>query len=430
MSNLIREGRYIKSDHKKNNNKFWYIFEYDDATIKTEFGRVGDKGQSKTKPFTSQEAATKFFDKKIKEKTRAGRNGEIAYEPLDVVSSNGSGQVTVTEDLESIAKKEITYNCPEVEKLISFLTQVNIHNITSNTIITYNTQTGLFETPCGIVTQNSIDKARDLLVDISDYVEDDNLTSNYYGDLLNKYLMLIPQNVGRKYHPETLYTSLEDVRKQNDILDSLQASLQSVLNSDSDDENEVEREKLFSLKLNKVDDYNIIKHVKKLYTKTWKSYHTCSNLKVKRVFNVDIENMRKEFNLVKDSIGNIQELWHGTKASNLLSILKGGLIIPPANASHCCGRMFGQGLYFSDQSTKSLNYAHGYWSGSYDKTCYMFLCDVAMGKSYTPDSYRETLPKKGYDSTFAKGGESGVKNNEMIVYKLNQCNLKYLVEFE
>jgi hypothetical protein len=30
----------------------------------------------------------------------------------------------------------------------------------------------------------------------------------------------------------------------------------------------------------------------------------------------------------------------------------------------------------------------------------------------------------------AKDGKSGVQNNEMIVYKLEQCNLKYLCEFQ
>ena len=92
--------------------------------------------------------------------------------------------------------------------------------------------------------------------------------------------------------------------------------------------------------------------------------------------------------------------------------------------------MFGPGAYFSDQSTKSLNYAYGYWGGSADNNCFMFLADVAMGKAYTPSSWGSGFPKRGYDSTFAKAGKSGVRNNEMIVYKTNQANLKYLIEFE
>jgi len=114
----------------------------------------------------------------------------------------------------------------------------------------------------------------------------------------------------------------------------------------------------------------------------------------------------------------------------VLSILKQGLVVPPSNASHCCGRMFGDGVYFSDQSTKSLNYSYGYWdSGQRDQNCYMFLADVAMGNSYIPQGHSSrTLPSK-FNSIFAKGGVSGVTNNEMIVPSTNQCNLKFLVNF-
>ena len=110
--------------------------------------------------------------------------------------------------------------------------------------------------------------------------------------------------------------------------------------------------------------------------------------------------------------------------------MKNGMIIPPANASHCTGRMFGSGLYFSDQSTKSLNYAYGWWSGTRDNNCYMFLSKVLMGKSYTPKGWSgcNSIPK-GYDSIFAKAGVSGVQNNEMIVMP-NQVCPEYLIEFE
>jgi poly [ADP-ribose] polymerase len=58
----------------------------------------------------------------------------------------------------------------------------------------------------------------------------------------------------------------------------------------------------------------------------------------------------------------------------------------------------------------------------------MFLADVAMGKPYYPTSSCRSLPS-GYNSMFAKAGQSGVLNNEMIVYNLFQASLKFLVEF-
>ena len=94
------------------------------------------------------------------------------------------------------------------------------------------------------------------------------------------------------------------------------------------------------------------------------------------------------------------------------------------------GRVGKPGLYFSDQSTKSLNYAQGYWGhGSTDNNCFMFNCSVAMGKYYVPSGPSSNLPKPGYDSTFAMANRSGVMNNEMIVYSVDRCNLDYLVEF-
>ena len=159
--------------------------------------------------------------------------------------------------------------------------------------------------------------------------------------------------------------------------------------------------------------------------------HVTSGYKIKKVYKVKIGAMNDAYEKNGKKIGNIMELWHGSKCSNLLSILKKGLIIPPSSSGHVTGRMFGDGLYFSDQSTKALNYATNFWgSGGSTRRVFMFLADVAMGKAYTPSGWSSSLPKRGYDSTFAKAGQSGVRNNEHIVYNTYQANLKYLIEFE
>jgi poly [ADP-ribose] polymerase len=80
------------------------------------------------------------------------------------------------------------------------------------------------------------------------------------------------------------------------------------------------------------------------------------------------------------------------------------------------GRLYGDGIYASDISTKALGYAYGYWSGRRDDNCFMFLLDMAMGDYYLPkrSNYTSTrYPASGYDSTFAKEG-TGIMNNEMI----------------
>ena len=142
--------------------------------------------------------------------------------------------------------------------------------------------------------------------------------------------------------------------------------------------------------------------------------------------------MRTAFEQKAAVIGNVRDdLWHGTKASNLLSILKSGLFIPPKSAAQVTGRMFGDGLYFSLQSTKSLNYATNFWNGSgaTQQRTFMFLCEAALGKMHKPRSSSESFPHHGTDSTWVEAGSAGVMNHEAIVYQTSQLNLKYLVEF-
>ena len=140
--------------------------------------------------------------------------------------------------------------------------------------------------------------------------------------------------------------------------------------------------------------------------------------------------MEDEFQNNGAKMKNIWELWHGSTASNILSILKTGYVVPPSNAAHVTGRLYSSGVYMSDISTKSLNYSYGYWSGNRSReNCYMFLNDAAMGNYYIPRGQRNSPPPSGYDSYYAKEGQSGVMNAEMIVPKTSQSNIKYLVVF-
>jgi len=285
----------------------------------------------------------------------------------------------------------------------------------------------------GIVNQEAIDGARKQLAILGDCVKAKDLSSKRFKESIAKYFMLIPQDVGRKRGWEKkILPNLKSVQKQNSLLDSLQTTLTHVLSTPVD-ENSKEDE-VFKVDLFINNDGKLIDRIRKLYKTTSQSSHACYGMKINRIFIVDIKPMRESFEKDGAKLSNIWELWHGTQASNVLSILKGGLIIPPSNAGHVTGRMYGDGLYFSDQSTKSLNYAQGYWHGINANKCYMFLSEVAMGNYYTPKSRSwgysnfRSLPK-GFDSTFAKARISGVSNNEMIVYRCSQANLKLLIEF-
>src|SRR5262249_51456897 len=202
---------------------------------------------------------------------------------------------------------------------------------------------GLFSTPCGIVTREGIDSARQLLTEIGNHVATRCFKDPAYLKLLNDYLMLIPQKVGRKLDPETLYPDLDAVQKQNDLLDSLAASLQAVLSKPANGPSP-EPVKLFDVKLHRTTRRKEVSRIRDKYHSTLQGTHACAHLNVKTVYEVEIGSMQKSWVEQGTKVGNVMELWHGTRAANLLSILKSGFVIPPSNAPHRTGRMFGNGV--------------------------------------------------------------------------------------
>lgn len=436
MATVVKKVNLIKSDVGNNNNKFWRGTLFDNGDVLCEWGRVGDSGQSKTFPGAGQS----FLEKKVSEKKRDGRNGEIAYREIELIDGGPapSKQPTVASvqkhELKDIAKKQIKYSNPTVAKLIEYFTDVNAHQITQATggKITYNYDSGMFQTPLGLVTQSNIDEANKILDKVGDLVVARKFDSSL-NSLTNDYMMLVPQDIGhRRLVPSDFWSDLSKVQNQKGILDALQASLVTATKAPvkAATTTSAPVEQVFDVQIDLVEDGKVIDRLRKLYEKTRQSMHACYGLNVRKVYTVAINTVNQAFEKDGATMTNVWDLWHGTRSSNVLSILKGGLVIPPQSSPHVCGRMFGNGIYASDQSTKALNYAYGYWGGgAKDKNCFMFLLKMAMGKFFVPTGPFSGNARPGYDSTFAKGNQSGVANNEMIVYRTSQVKLDYLVEF-
>lgn len=429
---VIRSEKFIMVESGNNHNKCWYIEEHDNGLIRTTWGRVGNSLSTTEKQFGS--SASKEYDKLVKSKLKKG------YTRLRTVDSSSVSDVKSIQkkNLENIALKEIVFDKADnqIKSMIQLFCQVNIHTITNSTNITFNSNTGVFQTPCGIVTLDAIDDARDILNKIYDLVKDRDFGFDFV-KYTEQYCSIIPQKVHGRLICTKIFRDTKDVQRQNDVLDALKDSIETIeqMNKQNDGKTDSDIPKMFNCEIKKVTDKKVIDKIKKLYQKTHQSIHACRNLKVKTVYEITIDSMKTAYENTKtewEKLGkelNEQELWHGTKKQNIISIMKNGMIIPPANANHCVGRLFGNYIYLSDQSTKSLNYAYGWWSGTKDTHCYMFLNKVLMGKSYTPKSCgRCTQIPSGYDSIFAKAGVSGVQNNEMMVMPKQVCP-EYLIEF-
>lgn len=135
---------------------------------------------------------------------------------------------------------------------------------------------------------------------------------------------------------------------------------------------------------------------------------------------------------------NTALLFHGTRSVNVKGILRESLRLPKQLVGVVItGAMFGPGLYFADDWKKSAGYTSlddSYYSGGdgsiKGRSAFMFAVDVVLGNPYVPSgSHGYTEPPKGHHSVFGKAEESGVENNEFIVYRPEQHQLRYLIEF-
>lgn len=435
MANIVEHKKFSLTDLGNNNNKFWNVTLYDNDDVMSEWGRQGKTKQSKT----WHGVGRSFMDKKI------GEKGKKGYHENKVVEGTGEIQISAgsvaNSELKDIAVKQIKSKNPIVAQLVEFLVKVNAHTIHKATggKIVYDADSATFSTTQGVIGPQQVTRARDLLANMYDYVEKGKF--NMIESDLNEYLSLIPRDFGmHRMSPSDIIPDTIAIGKENDILDSLTTAYAGVhvatkKKTAKKKTTKKAAPKIFDVDMEIVTNKKIISHVKRLYQSTRKSMHTSNNLSVQTIYSINIKTMKDRFDLKGKGMKNVWQLWHGTRVSNLLSIMKGGLIIPSSSAAHCTGRMYGDGIYFSDISTKALNYATSYWGGggNTDRT-FMFLADVAMGKYNIAQGAWGGYPVSGYDSTWAKGKDkggthSGVINDEMIVYNLNQCNLVYLVEF-
>lgn len=404
---VIESIKLIYVDVGGNNNKTWQA-ELRHGGLLVQWGRVGAKLQQK---FHAGASYAKF-DQLKREKLAKGYTVAQVLEHGSTVTASATQIKQVATD--QIAADDLS------KRLIAYLIKVNVHNILAGTTLIYQGN-GSFTTPLGVITPNAIAEARRLLNQLA-------IGTGDRPTLLNDYLRLIPQNLGGRIDAQ-LFSTIEALQKQQDLLDALTSVVPAAQ----------VRETLFDCSISVVPASTDIgratfRRIRRMFDSSANAKHISSQFKLKRLYELRIPTMAARF---ESQLGNVQQLWHGTKASNLLSILKNGLIIPPKSAAQCTGRMFGNGIYFSDQSTKSLNYATDFWNkaGGQNQRIFMLLADVALGKNHQPQnrhggcSHWISAPN-GYDSVWVAPGTCNVMNQEAIIYRVSQVNLRYLCEFD
>jgi len=404
--------RLVFSDLGCNSYKYWDGELHDDGRVISTFGVVGAKNpQSKDFGIVGRS----FFDKKIREKERKG------YERAKVLME-GATTVVNKSSLADIALSQIKLSDTSLKTLVKRLADSNVHKITNSTSISFDN--GMFQTPLGIVTKEGISDAR-LLLDfffknIKKNGQDD------FNEKIDSYLRIIPRPKGNGLHYEDIFPTLESVQKESDVLDALDNSVELAMKPKDDGTSKVES--VFNLNMAIVEDDKIIKAIKDWYTRTNKAMHNYTSIKIANIYGVDIVDYNKNF---KQDDKNIIEVWHGSGQSNILSILKSGLFCSPPSTAAIAGKMFGNGVYGSKTSSKSLGYSLGRWGQGKGESGWLFVCDFAMGNPYYPNT-RGGLNKipDGYHSCWALPEKTGLLNDELIVYSEKQIKIKFLVELK
>ena len=127
-----------------------------------------------------------------------------------------------------IPKKTTKNNREILTQLITLLVKQNQHQFAnfSGGQVTVD-DSGLVKTAVGVVSLESVQKARIILLDIQKIIDKEQSTeSGEYIDLINQYLMLIPQRVpsSRGWHSD-FFKVTTTFEEQFDFLDQLEASI-------------------------------------------------------------------------------------------------------------------------------------------------------------------------------------------------------------
>lgn len=141
----------------------------------------------------------------------------------------------------------------------------------------------------------------------------------------------------------------------------------------------------------------------------------------------------KKENLTDDN--GITRLFHGSRSENFWSIITNGLTINPKGVV-ITGKMFGNGTYFAPDACKSMGYTSrsgSIYANGNQNTGFLGVYKVATGKAAEPRcvsrySY-QTLHKDGYHCVWCKrGGQIGLRMDEVVVYQDCQDTIEYLIE--
>ncbi len=403
-----------KTSLEANNNKF-YVLEVHEGSPRqfrlfTHYGRVGSVGVKETRDFDSREAAMDAYAKLLREKT-SPRKGYVLVEVEKAAVGSEKLQVNTEQTFQQKRGVKPSTLVPEIAGFIEHIFDESKSELVRR-----------IETPLGSLSKSQIERGADALREIRFAIARDH--KDQIVPLTSRYYSLVPHRLGR-------WTDLDAVAinsiEKADTEEELLQLMRDVYHLQGDLESETDRKyRALGANLSVVPLQDpAYKQVERRVLETQSARHGFK-LRVNKIFTAELPEERRRFETDGKTIGNLQGLFHGTRNCNMAGILSRGLLIAPKNAP-VSGYMFGKGIYFADQSSKSAQYSL-VWASNKRDIGYLFLADVALGKVKTEQAptYREEAPRGFHSVQGCKG--THLIHNEFIIYKTSQCTLRYIAE--
>ncbi|CAB3403722.1 unnamed protein product [Caenorhabditis bovis] len=487
-----------KTDVSMNSNKF-YDMEFFDRnssnqyTVKMINGRIGYNGVTHLKQFSDLEKAKEFFHKKFTEKTSLEweqRNGtpvpgkyvivklanpEVAdlgveEEKPDTSRSSRRRKKQPDED-DELAEK--------IHNLIKIICDEDAH-LGLLKKLKYNEE---FGKPLDCLSIEQLDVGYQILKEIEDYITARinaeataaaatatvKLTMSMrrsgrkpmirpppaypasMTNITNKYYSLIPHSFGFSIPPKI--DSLYKIQQEKELLDALRGTIQTALNVKKAKKLDPEKSIYYrlynelpcTLELVDNDVAALIAECLKFRAPThYYALHLMNAYEVKKKIVGDVPFKKKRIKTEK------MLLWHGTRVTNVFSILMNGLEMPRGPRGDL---MFGNGIYFANVPTKSANYCKPDDEGR----AFLLLCEVDIHNPlvvYESDTLAHNrMIAAGNGIVFAAGRQSpselmeiqgvpiykgGLQENcdklselmydEYVVYDREKFFIKYVIE--
>ncbi|WP_420150426.1 WGR domain-containing protein [Spirosoma sp.] len=392
----------------ENNNKYYEMRENDNATFTVRYGRVGGTHSTATYPVAQ-------WDKKFREKVA---KGYVDQTHLYADKSTETDASTIAD--------------PDVRSFMGRLLELARQSIYQNYVVTAQQ-----------VTRKQVETAQQLLNKLADLAAT-GVDLNAYNATLLELFKTIPRKMGKVSEhlltasPQTT-NDLQGLRDQlageQETLDVMRGQVELTQSEPEANQPAPTLLEVMNLNVAPVTDKRVLTLIKRMMGPDADKFDAA--------FSIQHTATQASFDTYVSQRPNqkTQLLWHGSRSENWMSILKTGLVLRPASAI-ITGKMFGYGIYFADQFSKSLNYTslHGStWARGRQQEGYLAIYEVHVGKQLTLtkhenwhmqlDSQKLNNIDIQYDSVFAQRGMS-LQKNEFIVYNPAQCTIRYMVKIK